>query len=146
MLFTIFVHNLKMLIIIVYLISSSSIIFPAITEEEFNSQILHLRSSAKGSPGSSNVDIQIPLPSTMSSPPSPQSLMQQHTNYPESDPDFNPHKKLAHVSSVSAPEVNQVRWFCVVLRLTLIQGPKIHLTSTCTFIIIISLTTIFFQD
>ncbi len=41
-------------------------------------------------------------------PPSPQSLQPQ---YDEAD-GSNPHKKLTHTSSLSAPEVNRVRVAC----------------------------------
>lgn len=76
----------------------------AVSEEEFYRR-QHPQSNARGeSPEGSTVEIRLPP-----SPPSPQSLQQQHIEYAEEgDPDYNPHKKLTHVSSLSAPEVNQV--------------------------------------
>lgn len=76
----------------------------AITEEEFYS-LQQCVSSSKPSTESSTTDGN--LQPSASSTPSPQSLIPSVT-YAEPDPNYNPHKKLTHVSSLSAPEVNQV--------------------------------------
>lgn len=77
----------------------------AITEDEFYSLSHPVTSSKPSSPESSTVEAD--LRPSASSPPSPRSL-QPNVTYAETDPNYNPHKKLTHVSSLSAPEVNQV--------------------------------------
>ena len=77
-------------------------IFAAITEEEFYGG----RSSSRRATTESNCEEELGV--STSTPPSPQSL-QPHPTYHEADSsDYNPHKKLTHVSSLSAPEVNKV--------------------------------------
>ena len=73
----------------------------AISEDEFYDRG-RPRANTKGS-GESTLDVRL-----QSSPPSPQSLQPQPT-YADGDPEANPHKKLTHVNSLSAPEVNKVR-------------------------------------
>jgi len=80
--------------------------FPAITEDEFYSLSHPVTSSKPSSPESSTVEAD--LRPSASSPPSPRSLQPNITYAAETDPNYNPHKKLTHVSSLSAPEVNQV--------------------------------------
>ena len=80
-------------------VNELSLTITAITEEEYYGT----RRDRRDKRGSqvSGADIRVP-----SSPPSPQSLQQT------ADPDYNPHRKLTNVSSLSAPEVNKVRNVC----------------------------------
>ena len=74
----------------------------AISEEEFYGESSRSRADTNDSHQSA---VRIHAPS---SPPSPQSLQPQLHLGTVDDSTYNPHKTLTHVSSLSAPEVNQV--------------------------------------
>ena len=90
----------------------------AITEEEYYGACQQRRDTTDSQ--GSGVEIRLP-----SSPPSPQSLQPQST---EADPEYNPHRKLTNVSSLSAPEVNKV---CIILTVMCHHGSHAPSQQSC---------------
>jgi len=82
------------------------VLVSAITESEFCCHLQPITSSTRASLGGSSVEI--PLAQSLSFETSNESL-EQKIHYRELDASYNPHRKLTRVSSISAPDVNQVR-------------------------------------